>query len=403
MGTEKKAITFNDAYVKRLGPGKHYPGTGNGLLLDVNDKGRKVWRVRYRLDGAERMYTVGKHPDYSVRDADAEAERVQTLAKSGRDPVVERRVTRKKQVDSDAKTLKVLTEEWLAAKKQDWSAVHYTKAKQALERDVLPKLGAIPVAELTPVMVTNVLKTVSNRAPETALKIRQHVGMIGDMAMALGLRDTNFAPPGITQVFKRPEASKRHPALLKEDELRQFMKELARVRSWPEIRLCIQLVAHTVVRIGEAVPAEWSEFHLNGKEPVWEIPRARMKVQSRSDAHIVPLPPRLADTLREWHKLTGKERYVFASPSSKLGHITREACEKLVRDGMGYGGRHSLHGFRTSLSSLAHDSRKFDEATIEYALDHTVGSQVAAAYRRTTMLQQRRELMKWWEDTLTPR
>src|SRR3546814_15706284 len=49
----------------------------------------------------------------------------------------------------------------------------------------------------------------------------------------------------------------------------------------PITRLALRLIALTAVRPGELRGALWSEFEeLDGKEPVWRIPAARMKGDS---------------------------------------------------------------------------------------------------------------------------
>ena len=40
-------------------------------------------------------------------------------------------------------------------------------------------------------------------------------------------------------------------------------------------------------RIGNVVNAEWREFHLEDEQPVWIIPREKMKVTTRNIDHRV--------------------------------------------------------------------------------------------------------------------
>jgi hypothetical protein len=35
---------------------------GDGLYLEVKPNGKKTWRIKYRLNGKGRTYTIGKYP-----------------------------------------------------------------------------------------------------------------------------------------------------------------------------------------------------------------------------------------------------------------------------------------------------------------------------------------------------
>ncbi|PJG72863.1 integrase, partial [Escherichia coli] len=41
----------------------------NGLYLYVPVSGKKVWQMRYKIDGKEKVLTVGKYPLMSLQEA----------------------------------------------------------------------------------------------------------------------------------------------------------------------------------------------------------------------------------------------------------------------------------------------------------------------------------------------
>lgn len=93
------------------------------------------------------------------------------------DPVANRKVMRAAGAAASDDTFKVVAGLWLSKKKKEWSEVHYTKSQRALERDIFPVLGALPIASITPPMVAMAVERISNRgAAETASRILQHVG-----------------------------------------------------------------------------------------------------------------------------------------------------------------------------------------------------------------------------------
>ena len=60
------------------------------------------------------------------------------------------------------------------------------------------------------------------------------------------------------------------------------------------------------------------------------------------------------------------------------------------------------HGFRTSLRTWAEEVGRFPHATIEEAMGHAVGNAIERAYRRTDVLELRRELMNAWAAYCEP-
>jgi integrase len=63
---------------------------------------------------------------------------------------------------------------------------------------------------------------------------------------------------------------------------------------------------------------------------------------------------------------------------------------------MKFKGIASIHGMRAVFRTWASEATHFPNDLIEMALAHTVGSKVERAYRRTDMLDKRRELTEAW-------
>jgi len=160
-----------------------------------------------------------------------------------------------------------------------------------------------------------------------------------------------------------------------------------------------RLCAFTAARIGNIVNAEWREFHLDDDQPVWIIPRGKMKVATRDIDHRVPLCPEIAVELRQWQGVFGRKGYVFPSPAGGK-YIGRESIEKVYRVTLGLEGKHSPHGWRSAFSTLARD-QGFQRDVVELALDHAHDNEVARAYDRGERFTQRVELFNWWGTRLT--
>ena len=72
---------------------------GNGLYLEVKPNGSKIWRVKYRINGKEKTYTIGNLKEYSLQKAREITFKVKGDVRNGIDPVAKRRVKEVEQLN----------------------------------------------------------------------------------------------------------------------------------------------------------------------------------------------------------------------------------------------------------------------------------------------------------------
>src|SRR3954469_21146964 len=60
---------------------------GGGLYVTLTSAGTPVWRLKYRLNGKERLYAIGVYPEVSLEEARAARESVKAHLREGRDPL----------------------------------------------------------------------------------------------------------------------------------------------------------------------------------------------------------------------------------------------------------------------------------------------------------------------------
>lgn len=386
------------AFIDKGAPGRKL-ADGGGMFLTLTAARTPVWRIKYRLAGKEGLYSIGVYPEIGLEAARDARDWVKDQLREGRDPVQERLVNRAKAATASFDTFSGAAAAWLEKNRKQWSAVHYRKSKRALERDVFPQLGKLPIAQIEPVMVTNMVKAILSRGVrETAAKILQHVTDIFEYARAHGLRSDNPATPAQT-VLPASETPKGRPAYLTWPELGGVLRGAEAAHLSPAVRLAHRLCAFSVARISNVVAAEWSEFHLNDETPMWVIPRQKMKAKDRHHDHKIILGATITAELRSWRETKGGKGHVFPSPQGGK-HITRESLEKVYRVTLGLGNKHSPHGWRSAFSTLARDDG-FERDAVELVLDHVHDSDVVRAYDRGERLEQRKKLMAWWDAQLT--
>jgi integrase len=369
---------------------------GGGMYLTVTPAGTPVWRLKYRLAGKERLYAIGIYPMVSLDAARMERDAVRARIRQGLDPVKGRQLERAAAAVSSEQTFDSVAADWLS--KQHWSDIHREKSSRALERDVFPRIGRLPVKDITPAMVAGVIEAVVKRgAIDTAGKILQHVGGVFRFAQARGLRSDNPAEP-VQEVLPAKKQTGRMPALLNFPELGGLLRSAETAHLSPAVRRAHRLCAFTVARISNVVGAEWPEFDVDADVPVWVIPRRKMKSQDRPHDHKIILAAPIAEELRTWRRTVGPTGYVF--PSAVGGkHITRESLEKAYRVTLSCDGKHTPHGWRAAFATLARD-HGFDRDVVELTLDHIHDNAVVRAYDRGERLKQRIALMAWWAEQL---
>lgn len=397
IGAGKLSDKAVKAFVAKAERGKKL-ADGGGLHLFITPAGGSTWRIKYRLDGKEKIYSIGPYPLVTLAAARVELGEVKSLLLEGKDPVGNRRINRAAQAASSDNTFQFVAQEWLTMKKKEWSATHYTKSARAFERDIYPSLGKLPIVSITPAMVATAIQDIHKRdVLETATRILQHLNGVFRYAQAKGLCRDNPAAPA-REVLPRKKDSGRMPALLDYVALGDVLRRAQLARLSPAVHMAHRLCAFTASRIGNVVNAEWSEFQLDGEQPVWTIPRAKMKVTNRDIDHRIPLGSQIAEELCRWRAMIGSKGYVFPSPAGGK-HIGRESIEKVYRVTLSLAGKHSPHGWRSAFSTLARD-HGFERDVVELALDHAHDDEVARAYDRGERFAQRITLYSWWGNQL---
>ena len=385
------------AFVAQEARGKKLPD-GGGLHLFITPAGGATWRIKYRIDNKEKVYSIGSYPAVSLAAAREELTEVKALLRENKDPVTQRRINRAETSASSDTTFEGVAGEWLTMKQREWSTGHFIKSARAFERDIYSSIGKLPIASITPAIVAKAIEDINKRdVLETATRVLQHLNGVFRYAQAKGLCRDNPALPA-REILPRKKNTGRMNALLDWVSLGDILRRADMARISPSVRMAHRLIAFTGMRIGNVVEAEWKEFHLDDEQPTWVIPRAKMKVTSRPIDHRVPLGEGMVTELREWKNRVGGKGYVFPSPAGGK-HIGRESIEKVYRVTLGLNGKHSPHGWRSSFSTLARDNGTARDV-VELALDHVHDNEVARAYDRGERFDERVKLLDWWGKQL---
>ena len=379
---------------------------GEGLFLLVQRNGSKLWRMKYRYRGKERLLSFGPYPEIGI----AAARELKTIAKGslaeGKDPMVQKA---ERDFD-DRKTFKTVASMWHDNRASSLDPAHAERVWSRLERDVFPGLGDLMMHEITPPEVLKIIRKIEERgALDISRRAKQGIGQIFQFAIASGLCSTD--PTSHLRGALKPRPRVKHMSKIPLAELPELLSKIDRYQEVGERRSEITKVALTFalltwVRTKELRFAAKSEFEdLDGNSPVWRIGADRMKMRRE---HIVPLSRQAATLARELITQTAS-RYLFSGRKAQLPLSENTMIYGLYR--LGYHSRQTVHGFRGLASTWANEQllevgqppiwmRKYHEDWVELQLAHSEENEVRGAYNAAEYLAPRRAMLQDWADFL---
>jgi integrase len=362
-------------------PGRYTDG--NGLYLIVDPSGARRWVLRTVVQGVRRDIGLGGSTLVSLAEAREKALELRKLARSGGDPLAERRKAALV-VPTFEEAAKLVHEE----QKPSWkNKKHAQQWMNTLAAYAFPSIGSMRVDGLATPDMLRVLGPIWLTKPETARRVRQRLGTVMDWAKAAGFRQGDNPIDGVAKGLPKQHGRDGHHAAMPFSDVPAFV---AKLRTNPPSELsaiAFELLILTACRTSEVLEARWAEF--DARENVWTIPAERMKV---ARAHRIPLSARGADLIARARQLSLDSEFVFPGrvkgrPLSNMVFVMTLRRMKLDV---------TAHGFRSSFRDWAAETTNFPREVAEMALAHTVENKVEAAYRRGDLLDKRRDLMGAW-------
>lgn len=366
---------------------------GKGLALVVDIAGNKRWVLRYtRPDGRRNMIGLGTYPAVMPTVARTKARDAKTGLVQGVDPIATKRELKREEKAVSRGTFKSIAEEWYAHKAKSWATETARKARESLDDDLFPKLGAKPIAEITSADIKPVILLVHERAPRLAVKSRQYCNQIIEYAIQEGLREDGRL---LSLRGALPKAPKGHyAAVTKSNDIPALINAINAIGS-PQSRAAILFCLYTALRPGVVVGARWDEFDLGAME--WHIPASRMKM---GNDHITPIPSQMLPLLERQRGIADDSPFVFPGVRNpKTQHMHRDSLSKILRES-GLRGVTVTHGFRATLRTIAREKFRVDADVLEAQLAHAKKDEIQAAYDRTQFLEERHKLVQDWADYL---
>ncbi len=367
------------AFLRSAPPGRH--ADGNGLYLFVQPSGTRSWIQRLLVRGRRRELGLGSVALVPLAEAREKALANRKLARQGGDPLAEKRRSQAVPTFAEA-AMRVLEQ-----KRDGWrNPRHPREWISSLRRFAFPRIGKVPVCEVTSADVLEILTPIWHQQAPTARRVRQRLRAVLEWAVAMEYRIDNPCDR-IGPVLGLQQDVIEHMQALPHREVAAVIRTVRVSPALPAARLALEFLVLTAARWGEVRWAEWEEIDRSGR--VWTVPAKRAKTNRR---HRVPLCGRALEILEAAQALEqGAGPLVFTHGGGRPLHDSQ--LRRLLRE---LGVAAVPHGFRSTFRDWAGEETDHPRGVIEAALAHVVRNRVEAAYARSDLFERRRILMDDW-------
>lgn len=379
---------------------------GGGLYLQISPTGSKLWRLKYKFAGKEKLLALGTYPTVSLAQAREARQAAKRQLLENIDPATQKRIEKLAATERVDHTFGAIANEWFETKSVQWATTNSSKIRIRLDNDVLPWLGSVPITDLTAPMLLKRLRAVQGRgALDTARRIRQYMSQIFRYAIATARAQRD---PAADLVDAIPAPIGEHYASISDPKvLGRLLCDIDRHKGSYSTRTALALAPMLFVRPGELRGMRWSELDFERAE--WRIPAIRQKLKQRQKLSnrvpdvIVPLPTQaiaLLNELKPLHDLHGRFEFVFPGERSSKKPMSENTINKALRT-LGWSGEIITgHGFRHTASTMLNESRLWSADAIEAQLAHQDPNAIRGIYNGAKYLDERKRMMQWWADHL---
>ena len=394
------SLTFPFIKNPKLAAGRY--ADGGGLYLFVKPTGAKTWMLRIQVDGKRRDIGLGSldlssrsqvvpieipilsRKALTLSEAREKAAILRAAAKAGMDPVVERDRQRKK-----IHTFRQAAKDTHAALKSGWSEKGANTFLASLENHAFGGLGDLRVDEITSADITTVLAPIWMEKTDMARKVRQRIGTVLNFSHGKGWRPTEAPGRSVAVGLPRQPKGSNYAAMPYAD-VPAFVAAL-RAEAPTKGRNALLLQILTAARPGEVRGARWGQIDL--AKANWDRPSVLMKGRD-APPHTVTLNQPAIALLKQLRDGREPKPDDLIFPGQRGGKMSDMKMNKVLRTA---GQAYDAHGFRSSFRDWAAEQMPLiPDPVAEAALAHAVPDAVIAAYKRTTFIQMRRELLEAW-------
>jgi len=399
----KSVKPLSDVEIKRAkSKNKQYKlYDGGGLILVVRPTGKKIFKFRYKRNGKDTEKSIGEYPIMTLANARKKSVEIKEMLSMGVNP-------NEKRVSENSVTLIFddLADKYFEFKAKELSHDYIKKQKSRYNYFIKQTIGSMSAEDITKRDIINAINNVPNANTRSTKKtdlretMRIVLLLINTIFKYANANDLTMNSAYLTIDAKAliPKKTVTHyQSITDEDEFKALYKLLNDYVGDVSTKYGLLFLAHTALRSQNVRFLKWES--INFEKKIIEFSKEEMKAR---EPFRLPLTDKAIEILREVEKYNSENKYVFSSVLSKGKMLSENTLGyALKRIGID---KHTPHGFRSSFSTICYENHKlhgFNSEVIESQLAHSIGSKVKQAYLRSDFIEERRELLEWWDNWLT--
>lgn len=370
--TAKSREEFNDTYKKGLG-------------LRVTKKGSKSFIYRYRINGKQKRYTIGRYPAISLAQARSISDDLYVQVKQG----VDVHKVKVKKRHQNLTTVVDLAERF---KKEHLPGLKKSTAddyERRIDNHIIPGLGHLELKSIERHEIITFLKKIASKTPIQSNRVRAVLSSMFSFGINLALCDDNPV-----RLIKPMGKEKSRERVYTESELKEIWKAINKEKQ--PFRQILKILLYTGQRLGETRNMKWSDIEGN----TWTIPAKDTKAKRQN---VVPLASQVMDIINEMRKINGGRTHVFQSTARKrdmpIQHL-QYAARRVAKASQVSDFR--IHDLRRTAATFMAISG-VERTVLGKILNHKSlagDSSVTAIYDRHDYLDEKKEALENWGNNL---
>ena len=281
----KKVAPLTSTQVKQAKPkNKEYSlSDGDGLSMRIKPNGSKSWIFNYSRPYTKKRANLsfGKYPAVSLANARVKRGEARELLAQNIDPQVHKAEQEQAKRETIENNFGIMAEKWLELKRQQVKPETANASYRALEKHILPQLEHMPLEDIKPKHIIQILDPVRAKGNlETVKRLCRIINEVMRLAVASGQIEVNYLVD-VTKMFPAPQ--RKNMASISPDRLPELMAAINRANITLTTRCLLEWQLHTMTRPNEAATVEWK--HIDFDNALWEIPADIMKMSALTKYH----------------------------------------------------------------------------------------------------------------------
>ena len=163
-----RQMALTDLAIKNAKPGAKPVklADGAGMFLLVTPAGGRLWRLKYRIDGREKLLAIGAYPEVSLSVARKRREEAREQIAAGKDPSREKQRDKVRSRIDAGNTFTAIANEYCAKRRRDgekaWAPATASRSEYLLSL-LNGSIGRLAINEIEPADVLTAIRRIEGK------------------------------------------------------------------------------------------------------------------------------------------------------------------------------------------------------------------------------------------------